>query len=107
MKSSYLNKHNDEVSNSPEDDQLPVGIWITIFKCLNHSIQKYENRSVFLLQNNRLNVHNKLQYTFGWKFSVFGYSYPNRGINQSELANESRDFIIQNSLCLFQIRSIV
>ena len=37
----------------------------------------------------RLNVQNELQYTFGGNFSVFGYSYPNMGNNQSELANES------------------
>ena len=41
----------------------------------------------------RLNVQNKLQYTFGGKFFVFGHFYPNTGINQSELANKSRYFI--------------
>ena len=30
----------------------------------------------------RLNVQNKLQYTFGRKFSLFGYSDTNTGINQ-------------------------
>ena len=39
-------------------------------------------------------MQNKLQYTFGGKFSVFGYSYPKTDINQSEIANESRYFIM-------------
>ena len=38
-------------------------------------------------------MQNKFQYTFGGKFSVFGYSDPNTDINQSELASESRYFI--------------
>ena len=37
---------------------------------------------------------NKLQYTFGGKFTVFGYSYPNTGINQSEHVNGSHFIVI-------------
>ena len=43
-------------------------------------------------------MQKKLQYTFGGKFSVFEYSNPNTGINQSELANKSRYFIIHNHI---------
>ena len=37
----------------------------------------------------RLNVQDQLRYTFDRRFSVFGYFYPNTGINQLELVNES------------------
>ena len=40
----------------------------------------------------RLDVRNKFQCTLGRKFSVFGYSHPNMGINQSELANQLHYF---------------
>ena len=42
----------------------------------------------------KLSLQNKLQNTFREKFSVFGYSYPNTDINQSELANKLRYFVI-------------
>ena len=59
--------------------------------------------SLFFHKIIRLNVRNKLQYTFGGRFSMFWYSYPNTGINQSELANESRYFIIYSLLSLPRI----
>ena len=64
-------------------------VWITVFKytktvtCFFYKIKDWTCKTN--------------QYTFGGKFSVFGYFYPNTGINQSELAHESRDFIIHHS----------
>ena len=66
-------------------------VWITVVKYLKHT-------TYFFYKIIRPKVQNKLQCTFGGKFSVFGYSYPNTGINKSELANESRYFIKLHSL---------
>ena len=59
-------------------------VWIAVFK---------HTRAVMRF----FSFQNKLQYTFGRKFSVFGYFCPNTDINQSELANESRYFIKKNT----------
>ena len=45
-----------------------------------------------------VNVQHKLQYTFGGRFSVLGYYYPNMGINQSESAYEACYFITLNEV---------
>ena len=68
------------------------------YKVFESQYQTHKSRYVYLSSNNRLNVLNKLLYTFMGKFSLFGYSHPNTVINQSALANESRYFILYSNM---------
>ena len=68
-------------------------------KCAKRNIQTHKNHYVYLLwEKIRLSMQHKLQYTFGVKFSVFGYSDPNIGINQLEPAHDTRCFIVDKTV---------
>ena len=55
----------------------------------------------------RLDEQKSFQYTLVRKFSVFGYSYQNTGINQSELTNlpplfyKYRSYTFNTTVCTY------
>lgn len=52
-------------------------------KCFNDSIRSHKTVAHFC---NKIRMQHKIQYTLGERFFVYGYSDPNRGINQSKPA---------------------